>query len=189
MGGGILPVAIHNNKIYFLFGKENKYNDTPGWADFGGGHETNETPIQTAIREGTEELTGFLRSPKELSDILGKKGEKTYPIVVDTYHTFICKMDYNPYLTLYYNNNQKFLQKNLDPEIIKKLTIFEKEEISWFSFEDMKRKKKMFRSFYQQTVDKIIQERKQIELWLQKTKNKTKTRKQKHVNSNKTRKL
>ena len=27
-------------QIYFLFGKENKYNDTPGWSDFGGGIET-----------------------------------------------------------------------------------------------------------------------------------------------------
>ena len=39
MGGGILPVAIKNNKLYFLFGKENELDDTPGWADFGGGAE------------------------------------------------------------------------------------------------------------------------------------------------------
>jgi hypothetical protein len=37
MGAGVLPATIHNNKIYFLFGKENKFADTPGWSDFGGG--------------------------------------------------------------------------------------------------------------------------------------------------------
>ena len=34
MGAGILPISIHNKKIYLLFGKENKYADTPGWSDF-----------------------------------------------------------------------------------------------------------------------------------------------------------
>jgi hypothetical protein len=30
MGGGILPVAIKNDKVYFLFGKENELDDTDG---------------------------------------------------------------------------------------------------------------------------------------------------------------
>ena len=25
MGAGLLPISIHNNKLYFLLGKENKY--------------------------------------------------------------------------------------------------------------------------------------------------------------------
>ena len=33
-GGGILPVTIHNNKLYFLFGL-----DRDGWSDFGGSKE------------------------------------------------------------------------------------------------------------------------------------------------------
>jgi 8-oxo-dGTP pyrophosphatase MutT (NUDIX family) len=65
--GSILPVCIHKNQLYFLFGKENKFEDSsPGWADFGGGCEPNETPYQTAMREGSEELTGFLGSPSDL---------------------------------------------------------------------------------------------------------------------------
>ena len=73
MGAGILPTCIHNGNLYFLFGKENKYNDTPGWSDFGGGTDKNESYLDTAIREGTEELTGFLGLKKELADKL-KKG-------------------------------------------------------------------------------------------------------------------
>ncbi len=38
MGAGILPTTIHNGKLYFLFGKEGKYEDSaPGFSDFGGG--------------------------------------------------------------------------------------------------------------------------------------------------------
>jgi len=49
-GAGILPIAVYKNKLYFLFGKENKYNDTPGWCDFGGGMERGETVIETSLR-------------------------------------------------------------------------------------------------------------------------------------------
>jgi hypothetical protein len=66
VAGSILPVCIHNNQLYFLFGKENKKEkDAPGWADFGGGCEPRETPYQTALREGYEETSGFLQ-PKDL---------------------------------------------------------------------------------------------------------------------------
>lgn len=70
MGAGILPTCIYKNKLYFLFGKENKYADTPGFAEFGGGHDDKESHFETAIREGTEELTGFLGSEDELRKIL-----------------------------------------------------------------------------------------------------------------------
>ena len=72
MGGGILPVAIKNNKIYFLFGKENELDDTPGWADFGGGKEEGESPLDTATREGSEEINGFLGSAEKLREIVKK---------------------------------------------------------------------------------------------------------------------
>jgi hypothetical protein len=36
MGAGILPTTIHNNKLYFLFGKENQYEDSAHvFSDFG----------------------------------------------------------------------------------------------------------------------------------------------------------
>jgi hypothetical protein len=35
---GILPATIRNGKLWFLFGKENKYEKSaPGFSDFGGG--------------------------------------------------------------------------------------------------------------------------------------------------------
>ena len=47
MGAGILPTCIYKGKLYFLFGKENKYGDTQGWSDFGGGTDNSETFIQS----------------------------------------------------------------------------------------------------------------------------------------------
>ena len=49
-----------------MFGKENQYADTPGWADFGGGTDNNESYLETAIREGVEETTGFLGNEKDM---------------------------------------------------------------------------------------------------------------------------
>ena len=66
MGGGLLPIAIKNNKLFFLFGKENELDDTPGWADFGGGAEDGESHFDTALREGSEEINGFLGSAEQL---------------------------------------------------------------------------------------------------------------------------
>ena len=43
VGAGLLPAARHKGVIYLLFGRENELNDTPGWADFGGGTKPNET--------------------------------------------------------------------------------------------------------------------------------------------------
>ena len=44
MGAGILPTTIHDNKLFFLFGKENRFEDSaPGFSDFGGGTDDNET--------------------------------------------------------------------------------------------------------------------------------------------------
>jgi len=167
MGAGILPTTIHNKKLYFLFGKENKYADTPGYSDFGGGTDNNETYIQTAIREGGEELTGFLGSDEELGKMLKKRG--TYNINNDgNYRMHIFFMKYDEALPHYYNNNQRFLQKRLDPKVIKKSKIFEKAEIRWFCIDELISRKKEFRSYFQKIVEKIVAQQGRIYKFIQK---------------------
>ena len=51
MGGGILPVAFHKNELYFLFGLENNMDDTPGWADFGGGKMPFRRPSEQGVSQ------------------------------------------------------------------------------------------------------------------------------------------
>jgi 8-oxo-dGTP pyrophosphatase MutT (NUDIX family) len=73
VAGSILPVTIHNKKLYFLFGQESKFEDyAPGWSDFGGNCENGETPYKTALRESSEELTGFLGNSIEIKKLIKK---------------------------------------------------------------------------------------------------------------------
>lgn len=165
MGGSILPVSLHNGQIYFLFGKERDIDENPGWSDFGGGTEPGETFIQTAIREGAEELTGFLGNSSNIKLLLDKYG--TYNIDYKnngrtTYRCHIFPMKYDHLLIHYYNNNQQFLQQRLDANIIKDTKIFEKTQIKWFSLDDMKTNRNEFRSFYQNIVDLIINDSSKI---------------------------
>lgn len=175
MGAGILPTALYKGKLYFLFGKENKYEDSaPGFSDFGGGTDNSESYMQTAIREAGEELTGFLGSDKDIKKMLQKHG--TYNIDYQsgshsTYRMHIFPMDFDMLLPFYYNNNQRFLQKRLDPKIIQQSKIFEKEEIRWVCVDDLTKMRGQFRSYFQNIVDIILREKPQIYSFIKKSLN------------------
>jgi len=159
MGASILPVTIHNNKIIFLFGKERDIDENPGWSDFGGGTDANETFLQTAIREGGEELTGFLGNDSDIRKMLTKYGTYNIDYKSEGYSTYRCHifpMKYDPMLPHYYNNNQQFLQKRLDKKIIRDTKIFEKTQIKWFTFDEIKKHHAEFRSFYKNIVHLIL---------------------------------
>jgi transcription termination factor NusB len=176
MGAGILPTCIHKNKLYFLFGKEHEYCDTPGWSDFGGGTDNNETYMQTAIREGGEELTGFLGSDADLSRMLKRNGAFHIDYTSNghsMYRMHIFKMNYDEALPYYYNNNQRFLQKRLDPAIIKRTKIFEKAQIRWICIDKLPKMRKEFRSYFQDIVDMICDKKSEIFRFINKGSNKT----------------
>ena len=176
MGGSILPVTIHNNKIYFLFGKERDIDENPGWSDFGGGTDKGETLFQTAIREGGEEMTGFLGSSADIKKLLNKYGTYNLDYKSEGYTTYRCHifpMDYDDKLPFYYNNNQQFLQKRLDQKVIRNTKIFEKTQIKWFSFDEIKKDIKQFRSFYQNIVHLILGNKSAIEGFVNKSFKKT----------------
>ena len=171
MGAGILPTTIVNNKLYFLFGKENKYEDSAsGFSDFGGGTDNKESFLETAIREGGEELTGFLGNDNDLKKMLKKHG--TYNIDYktdghDLYRMHIFPMKYDPLLPHYYNNNQRFIQKRLDPNVIKKSKIFEKEEIRWVSIDEIKKMRGKFRSYFENIIDLMLAQKSDIKNFME----------------------
>ena len=178
MGAGILPVTIRNGKLWFLFGKENKNEKSaPGFSDFGGGGEANETSLETAIREGGEELTGFLGTDEQLKKQLKANGTYDIDFVQNKYRTHIFPMKYDPYLEKYYNNNQKYIQKRLDPEVIKTSKIFEKAEIKWVCIDDLPKMKPKFRHFFVYIIDRILEERDEIEAFVQKSNGTRKSKK------------
>jgi 8-oxo-dGTP pyrophosphatase MutT (NUDIX family) len=170
MGASILPVTIYKGKLYFLFGKERLTDENPGWSDFGGGTDNKESFLETAIREGGEELTGFLGSDKDVKQLLTKYG--TFDIDYKSnghgiYRVHIFPMEYDEHLPYYYNNNQRFLQKRLDPKIINDTKIFEKIEIKWICIDDIMKMKKEFRSFYQNIIELILARKEPLKKWCQ----------------------
>lgn len=166
MGAGILPVAKHKGQLYFLLGKENKHADTPGWADFGGGNSEGESNLQTAIRECSEELTGFIGSAHEIRECVRKQGTLTIRTADKRYTTYILQLDYDEALPRYYNANQRFLQKHLEPTIYEKNCIFEKSEIRWMTADEMMRLKPKFRNYYREMVDLVCHNQREIKAFV-----------------------
>jgi 8-oxo-dGTP pyrophosphatase MutT (NUDIX family) len=167
VAGSLLPVALHQGKLYFLFGKENPMEDSAkGWSDFGGGVEKGETPFDTAIREGSEELTGFLGDPKTLRKRIQKAGG-VYPFTVKEYTVHLFFMDYDENLIQYYNHNHSFLWNRMDPKLLNKTKLFEKIEIRWFSEEELRTQRSLFRPFYREMVDRMIENLPDIRLFIE----------------------
>ena len=184
VAGSILPVSIYENKLYFLFGKENPLEDSAkGWSDFGGGVENDETPFQTAVREGGEELTGFLGDGEQIKKLIKKNGG-FYKLINKKYHVHMFFLEYDENLPKYYNQNHRFLWNRMNHQLLSDTKLFEKIEIEWFSIDEIKNRKKEFRNFYQEIVDDILSNIENIEKFILKKSLKTrknKTRKQEKI--------
>lgn len=164
VAASILPITIYKNKLHFLFGKENPNEDSaPGWSDFGGRIEKGETPYQGALREGAEELSGFLGNEIELKKLIKKNGG-TMKIRVENYHIYLFYLDYDESLINYFNMNHyymyNFMKKQQKTQ--EKLAFLDKIEIQWFSLEKMENEKNKFRHFYREIVNILIKNKKEI---------------------------
>tara|TARA_B100001769_G_scaffold217330_1_gene177060 strand:- start:4461 stop:5000 length:540 start_codon:yes stop_codon:yes gene_type:complete len=131
MGAGILPVTFYKGILYILLGQE-RHNPSL-WSDFGGSSNTGEDRLDTATREGEEELNGFLGNKEELKNFI-----KNNPIMAISspeakYTTFLLKIKYNEELPYYFRKNSEFVKK-YNPELIKKNNgLYEKKRIAWFA--------------------------------------------------------
>jgi len=152
MGGGVLPVAIHQGELYFLFGEE---QDEHKWIDFGGGAKPGESLMQNVIRECCEELNGFLGSPNEIKQLI--KNNLILKLSLETYTTFIVHVPYDPNLPFYFNNHHKFIKTHL-PHLIGKNGLFEKRQIQWMTIDDIQAKRGHFRHYYKEMLSMIIEQ-------------------------------
>lgn len=159
MGGGALPVAYNkkNKKVYLLFGKENEYlnKDSPGFSDFGGGEKPGESALDTALREGCEELNGFFGCEGEIKRLI--KENLVTSLNHDRYTTFLFEIEYDENLPYYFNNNYKFLKGHVN-KLVRHATngLFEKSVIKWMTFDDLRNERSSFRSYYRNVVDVIL---------------------------------
>lgn len=60
VASSVLPVTIHNGKIYFLFGKENEMEDSSkGLSDFGGKVENGESILKLHFEKALKNCADF----------------------------------------------------------------------------------------------------------------------------------
>ena len=65
--GGIVPYTVLAGQLHFLLARETCPPHGDGtWCGFGGGRDDDETPLETAVREGWEESMGLLGRPEDL---------------------------------------------------------------------------------------------------------------------------
>lgn len=194
VGSSILPIAIHKNKLWFLFGKETTLDATPGWSDFGGGMEPSETPLKAALCEGGEELTGFLGDASQIKAHIKSNKNKIYhidhhfPNTDNHYHVHIIQIPYDENLPTYYNQNHEFLWKRMNKKLLKRTCLFEKINIKWFSPQEATKTRNQFREFYRDILDNILRQTPQIkQFFTTKTINKHTTKKRTHRRNKQTR--
>jgi len=162
----ILPVSIHRGKLYFLFGKENPLEDSAkGFSDFGGKIESGETTLDAAVREGSEEFTGFLGSSKTLKRRLRQSG--VYKLVhtfddKNTYTVHLFPLPFDPHLVEYFNNNHSFLWSKMNHRLLNDSKLFEKIEVDWFCEDDLWKRKGEYRPFYADIVKQLIEKKESI---------------------------
>jgi hypothetical protein len=184
VGSSILPACIHKGKLYFLFGKENSLADTPGWSDFGGGVDKGEQVYESALREGGEELTGFLGDAKQIGELIKKNGGHMHLLHGEEesgYNVHLFYYPYNDCIVEHYNNNHRFLWNKMNKKFLNNTRLFEKIEIEWFSLDAMRKRKSEFRNFYQDVVDLLLSKEQDIKRFLRKGASAKKTRKNKNV--------
>ena len=155
MGAGILPVAYHNNKYYFLFSKEYqiKNKNFIDWRDFGGGKENNETIKETAIREAMEETNGFLGTKSDIKFLIEKRC--LYKIKTKNYFLFIVLINYDKTLPKRFKKAFDKIAK-AHPEKLAKNGLYEKEKLKWIRLENIPKHMDKFQPWYKKIVKRIM---------------------------------
>ena len=157
VGSGVIIVALHKNKVYYLFGKEGSMERDKNchWGDFGGGSKTGEDLLDTTTREGAEELNGFFGSKHDFEKYILKN--KVDEIAYDKRYTYLVRADYDEKLPYYFNNNYKFICEYLKGHVQHPTNgLFEKSEIRWFTIDDLKRERNIFRDYFRNIIDIVV---------------------------------
>ena len=153
MGAGILPIALYKGVIYLLLGQERNNNL---WSDFGGSSNPNETPFKTAIREGYEELNGFLGNKHSLKTKVNSN--LVLSISYKKYTTYIFNINYDEYLPIYFDNVNSFVEVNVNDTIMKDHNgLFEKKKIKWIKLKDYNEDNNILklRTWYKPIIDSV----------------------------------
>jgi 8-oxo-dGTP pyrophosphatase MutT (NUDIX family) len=168
VAASLLPFSFCHGELVFLFGKQNNLKESApfGFSDFGGGVESGEKLFECALREGSEELSGFLGDAQALKTHIRKHGGTFHIVHAPTpnaaYHVYLFYLPYDAHLVSHFNQNHEFLWKRMDKKMLNDSKCFEKIEIDWFTEKDILARKKQFRFFYKDILDHILAKKEAI---------------------------
>ena len=155
-GAGILPFARHNGSIYLFLGRENVEGGSSAagkWSDFGGSKEGNESEFETALREGSEELSGIFGDIDNLYSLVNKTN---IIIKTKTFYTYLMEVNYDPVkpdeLKTIYNDA---LENT--PELVHIHNgLYEKDRGIWLNLKDVEPFRPELRRWYHSIINKIV---------------------------------
>ena len=157
VGSGVILVALNKGKVYYLFGKESSMERDKKchWGDFGGSRKPGEDLLDTTTREGAEELNGFFGSKVDFEKYILKN--KIDEVAYDKRYTYLVRAQYDERLPYYFSNNYKFICEYLKGHVDHPSNgLFEKSEIRWFTIEELKRDRNIFRDYFRNIIDIIV---------------------------------
>ena len=182
----MIPVALHNGDLYFLFGQENDVikdaSKNQDWGDFGGSAKPGESETDTCVREGAEELNGFFGNKRDFRALLLKN--QILKLTYDTRVTHLMRVDYDERLPFYFNNNYRFIKETANLRAIAahpENGYFEKSHVRWFTLDDLKRERGAFREYFRNFLDMIQYRAPEIRRLMHK-RSKSKKHSKKHSN-------
>ena len=182
----MIPVALHNGDLYFLFGQENDVikdaSKNQDWGDFGGSAKPGESETDTCVREGAQELNGFFGNKRDFRALLLKN--QILKLTYDTRVTHLMRVDYDERLPFYFNNNYRFIKETANLRAIAahpENGYFEKSHVRWFTLDDLKRERGAFREYFRNFLDMIQYRAPEIRRLMHK-RSKSKKHSKKHSN-------
>jgi hypothetical protein len=155
---GILPIAFHKNKIYFLLARESKdikWKGSGKWSDFGGGKEKKETLKETAIREGFEETMGIFGNIKEIENLMKHNLIKKF--TVNNYTTFAIEVPYTKELPKLFRTDYLHTFKNNKKLVTEHNGLYEKDMLKWVELKNVKKMYPKLRIWYKPVLSKIYE--------------------------------
>ena len=134
MGAGILPITLYRGTIFLLLGQERHNNLL---CDFGGSPHKDEHSIDTAVREGCEELNGLLGDINSVDKLVNNN--LVLMINDAKYTSYIFNIKYDKNLPYYFNNLNNFAESYLIDKINEEHNgLLEKKKIGWYKLDELK---------------------------------------------------
>jgi hypothetical protein len=156
---GILPVAYHNKKVYFLLSRETvdvKFKDAGKWSDFGGKREKGEDLKTTAIREGFEESDGIFGNQKDIEYLINNSLIKK--LRVNHYTTHIIQVPYVKDLPQVFRKNYLNVLKTNKKKVLESNGLYEKDMLRWVELKNLRNFIPKMRNWYKAVIKVVIKE-------------------------------